>query len=295
MLRPREDVLRRAELDDPPGVHHGDPVDEPGDDAEIMRHPDDRHPRLGVKRLHEVEDLLLDRDVEGRGRLVCNQQPRRGRKPHRDHHPLQHPAGELVRIRGFDPLGVREADLAQHLARAVRRPRPVDAVGLERLLDLRDDAQQRVQRAHRILVDHRHLAAAHLAQALGADAKEVLAREVHLAAHDLELRGKKLQYREHRQRLAGAAFADDGELLAGRHVEVDAPDQLDAPLATPQSDAEPTDREERVGHVRGVRTVRRLGACAPSERRSGEVPGTTEPRIEGWRAPVQDGTVAGSR
>ena len=112
-----------ATLDDPPGVHHGDAIDEPRDDAEVVRHPDDRHPRLGVQRLDELEDLLLDRDVERRRRLVGDQHARRGREAHRDHHALQHPARELVRIGALDPLRVGQADVAEHLARPRRGAR----------------------------------------------------------------------------------------------------------------------------------------------------------------------------
>ena len=37
VLRRGEDLRRRALLDDPPGVHHGDPVGEVGDDRQIVR------------------------------------------------------------------------------------------------------------------------------------------------------------------------------------------------------------------------------------------------------------------
>ena len=44
----------------------------------------------------ELEDLGLDRHVEGGRRLVRDQQLRLQGKRHRDHHPLAHPARELV-------------------------------------------------------------------------------------------------------------------------------------------------------------------------------------------------------
>ena len=41
VLRVVEDLVDRALLDDPPGVHDGDPVGDVGDDAEVVRHEDD--------------------------------------------------------------------------------------------------------------------------------------------------------------------------------------------------------------------------------------------------------------
>ena len=61
------------------------------------RDQQDRRPELGAELANEIEDLRLDRDVEGRRRLVGDQQARPHREPHRDHRALLQPAGELVR------------------------------------------------------------------------------------------------------------------------------------------------------------------------------------------------------
>ena len=45
-----------------------------------------------------AQDLRLDRHVERGRRLVGDQQARRARQRHRDHHALAHAAGELVRV-----------------------------------------------------------------------------------------------------------------------------------------------------------------------------------------------------
>jgi hypothetical protein len=76
MLGRREDVARRGLLDDPSGVHHGDAVDETGDDPEVVCHPHDCHPGLGVELLDELEDLLLDRHIERRRRLIRDEHAR---------------------------------------------------------------------------------------------------------------------------------------------------------------------------------------------------------------------------
>ena len=77
--------------------------------------------------VEDGEDLHLHRRVERRGGLVCDEQVGIGSEHHRDHHPLPHPAGELVGIGVVDPLGIADADGTQHLERAIaglrtRRP-----------------------------------------------------------------------------------------------------------------------------------------------------------------------------
>ena len=53
----------------------------------------------GSSRTSRIRSRIrLDRHVERRRRLVGDEQLRVARERHRDHHPLAHPAGELVRI-----------------------------------------------------------------------------------------------------------------------------------------------------------------------------------------------------
>ena len=78
-----------------------------------------------------------------------------------DRDALAHAARELVRIGRQALFGARDADHAESVARAcaglgVRDP----LVRLHRLDHLRVDAQDRIQRHHRVLEDHRDAAAA---------------------------------------------------------------------------------------------------------------------------------------
>ena len=82
---------------------------------------------------------------------------------HRDHHPLPHAAGELVRV---VVERVAPAAAARHpgagLDRAVARLPLADVlVRRDRLGDLAPDRLDGVERGHRILVDHRDPAASH--------------------------------------------------------------------------------------------------------------------------------------
>ena len=217
---------------------------------------------------------------------------------HRDHHPLQHPARELVRIGALDPLGVGQPDLAEHLAGAggrVRRrrrraPRSVSSI-CER------DPEQRVERAHRILVDHRDLAAAHLAQPLGADAEQVLAREVDLAAD--ESGAARAGAAAPRASSASCPSRSPRRCRASRPATTSrSTPRISSTVAACAASGRPEGRGSRGRRARsrrsGVRTTSRSAGCGAA--RSGEAascPGTTAPRIDACRAPVHDGTVAG--
>ena len=105
----------RAGLDERARVHHVDALAHPGDDAEVVRDQDQRRVALGDERAQELEDLRLDRDVERRRRLVGDQELRLARERHRDHHPLAHPARELVRVVAEPRLRARDPDLVEQL------------------------------------------------------------------------------------------------------------------------------------------------------------------------------------
>ena len=69
-----EDVGDGAGLDELPAPHHRDPVAEVGDDAEVVRHDQDRHLALALEVAQQIEHLGLDGDVERRRRLVGDDQ-----------------------------------------------------------------------------------------------------------------------------------------------------------------------------------------------------------------------------
>ena len=170
-------------LDDLAGVHHCDPIAHLGDHPEVVGDQDDRGAGLVAQIAHEVEDLGLDRHVERGGGLVGDQQLGLARKRHRDHDPLRHPAGHLVRVR-LEPAGrVGDADHPQQLDRArlggLALQAPVDA---QDLLDLGAHVPHRVQRRGRLLEDHRDPLTADLAHRVGRELEQVLAVEQHLAA-----------------------------------------------------------------------------------------------------------------
>ena len=60
-----EQVVRRCRLDDAAEVHHGHPVGDVLDDAEVVGDDEVGEVELALQPLEQVDDLRLDGDVEG--------------------------------------------------------------------------------------------------------------------------------------------------------------------------------------------------------------------------------------
>ena len=243
-----EEVERRCVLDDLTGVHDDDVVRSLGDDAHVVRDDDHRHVVLVAQVVEEVEDGGLNGDVERGRRLVGDQQLRIARERDRDHHALAHPAREAVRV-VLEPFrGARDPDLLEQLdGLLVRLLLRNVVVPPDRLRDLRPDRQRRVQRGHRVLEDHRDLAAAHVLELPLAQLRQVTAVVEDGAGDDL---GRWLRDqahdRERGDRLAAAGLADDPERLALLDREADPVDGTDDALAGEEVRAEIVDFEQ--GH-----------------------------------------------
>ncbi len=127
---------------------------------------DEQHRRvqLALELGHEIENLGLDRRVESRRGLVEDEKRRVLRERHRDHRPLLHAAGELVRVAGHHRVRIRDLHEGKcpacPFARVLAR-RTEDGV---RLGDLSADPHGGVQGGTRVLVDHRDGASAVLAE-----------------------------------------------------------------------------------------------------------------------------------
>ena len=206
-----------AQLDHAPCVHDDHAVGELGDQAEVVRDEDDRGVCLPLGRLDHLHDLSLDRHVERRRRLVGDEHRRRVGNRHGDHPALPHASRELVRVLAVALLGIGDADEREQaddppLGFVLVHAR---VVGADRLRDLRADGQHRVERRHQVLEDHRHVAAADLAELVFRHLEEIATLEDRFAAGNSArwLRNQP-QHREHGDALAGAGLADDAEHLA---------------------------------------------------------------------------------
>ncbi len=157
------EVLRGAGLEQPSRVHDRDPVGELEQQRQVVGDEQDREPEA-VLELHDLrQDVALHHHVERGGRLVHDDDLGVGREGHGDHHPLPHAAGQLVRV-GAEPVA-RDADQVEQFGRLLVRLGPGQLqVRLDRVEQLRLDAEHRVERVHRALEDDRDLPPAHRAQ-----------------------------------------------------------------------------------------------------------------------------------
>ena len=228
----RVGVARRAEepvplraLDDPSAVEHVDGLAQPGDDAEVVRDHDQGRARLPHELGQQPEDLRLDRDVEGGGRFVGDEQPRLAGEGDRDEGALAHAAGELVGV-GVEPAPrVGDAHPLQQLGRSlaglVARHPPVPA---QHLGDLQADRDHGVERRERVLEHHRQVAAAALAHLRLGQRQQIRAVHPHRSGDPHPARRQQPHDRQRRHGLAAAGLPDEADHLTGSDVEAHAVD-----------------------------------------------------------------------
>ena len=233
MARVLEDGLDGPFLDEAPPVQHADPVAHLRDHAEVVADEENGRVQLRLQVRDEIEHLRLDRCVEPRGRLVEDQQRGVLGQRHRDHDPLLHPAGELMRIAAHHGVGIRDLHPPEGLARALGRLLLPDAEDGERLRDLRADLHAGVQRRAGVLVDHRHRARVVLAQLAGPEPEHVPAGDRDAARGDPAVARQVADDAERGGRLAAARLSDEPVRLAlldrERHASEDrAVDPADA-------------------------------------------------------------------
>src|SRR5256884_331479 len=228
--------LAVGDLDDLAEVHDGHAVGDVAHDREVVGDEQVRETELRLEVFQQVDDLRLDRDVEGRDRLVADDE--RGLDGERacDAHALTLSAGELV---GIPPRMLRqESDAPQELAHARRALGRVgdDPVHRQGLGDDLPDRHPRVERAVRVLEDHLHLAA-HRPQLVLAEGREVAPLEDDLPAR----RPLELEDAPAGRRLAAARLADEPEGLAAADREahvVHGTDDAGPPAEEPAADVE---------------------------------------------------------
>ncbi len=140
------------DLDDPAEVHDGDPVADPLDHRQVVRDEHVGEAQFRAQPLHQVDDLGLDGDVEGRDRFVGDDQPRAGGQRAGDADALGLAAGELVRV-AVDVFGDQPDEFHQVGGAAPRVPR-AHALDQQRFGDDPGHGLAGVERGVRVLEDH---------------------------------------------------------------------------------------------------------------------------------------------
>ena len=109
-----EDFARGSFLDDSARIHDDDVIGHFGDDAQVMGNQDNRGVDPGFQAPEQVENLRLDGDVERGRRFVGDNDFRAAGEGDRDHDPLTHSAGKLMRIHFVDPGLIRDPNHLDH-------------------------------------------------------------------------------------------------------------------------------------------------------------------------------------
>ena len=246
-------------LHDAAGVHHGDLVGEAGDHRQIVRDPD-QPGAVGCRELlHLGQNLRLYGDVQRRGRLVGDQQIGMMQQRDGDRHALPHAAGELMRIGCETFIGAGDPDHAKGIARTRARLGVRDlGVRPHRLDHLRVDAQDRIERHHRVLEDHRDAVAAQGAHLALGEFREILALVQDRAADNASRWIDQADDGEAGDRLAGAGLADQSQHLSARDGERHVVHRLHHAGAREEMRAQVAHFEGRGGHrcSRGFSTSR---------------------------------------
>jgi hypothetical protein len=151
--RRRQHLLPRAAFGEPSLVHDPDRVAELPDHRHVVRDEQVRQRQLRTQPGQQVHDAGPDRNVQGRRRLVQDQDPRLGGQRAGDRHPLGLAARHLVR------QPVREPRAERHHIQQLGHPRGgIPAAGhppvhQQHLGQRPARGQPRVQRRERILGD----------------------------------------------------------------------------------------------------------------------------------------------
>lgn len=73
MIWPTENLFRRSFLDDPSEIHDDDAIREMADDAEVVADEEVGQLKLFAKIHEQVQNLRLDRDIQGRHGFITDQ------------------------------------------------------------------------------------------------------------------------------------------------------------------------------------------------------------------------------
>ena len=223
------DVRRQAALDDLSGIHDVHAVRVAGHDAQVVRDDDEGDAHAFGEVFHQLENLGLDGDVQSCRRFIGNDELGLAAKRHRDHHPLAHPAAQVVGVLPDAALRLGDTHQAQIFDRLFLRVGPVHAeVMLHRLGELQPDGQDGVQGSHGFLEDHADLAAPDISDLEVIEPYQILTLKAYRSPDDAAGRIRyEAENRERADGLPAARLADYRHRLAFLHVVGDAVDRLD--------------------------------------------------------------------
>ncbi len=151
-----------------------------------------------------------------------------------------------MRVALEDRRRIGQLDLAEHRERALARLAGADAVVDHRHLhELPPDRHDRVEAAHRILIDHRDAPAAHGAQGVVVERRHVASLEEDAARGEPAGAAEVAHDRERHRRFAATGFPDEAEGFTGLDGEAEAGNDIG--LAGAQEERDPRVLESENG------------------------------------------------
>ena len=235
----------RPRLDDPARVHDADVLAELPDHRQVVADEDDREAEPRSQVFEQLEHLRLHRHVERRRRLVAEEHRRLGGERDRDQRRAgasRPRAGAGRRARAGPGSGIptiRSSSIARsHDCRFERRRGRAAAPRRS----ASPTVLKRIERAERILEDHRHPPAQRPAN-VADSVRELGSVEPHDAAVHARRRGKQGHDCAQRQALPRTGLADEPESPAGRDLERDAVDGREAAARARHRDRQVLDGE----------------------------------------------------
>ena len=214
--RAAQDGIQRGGFDEPSLPHDGDAIGNLGDHAHVVGDEQHGGAVIALQVADQREDLLLRGDVEGRRRLIRDQEFWLQHQRHRDHDALALAARQPVRIGGKDPFDLGQPHLFHHLEDALAPGAGVEiGMGPQHLVDLAADRHHRIECRHRFLENHRHGGRAQLPQAAVACGEQLFTDQFDAAAGgDQRTFLQQAHHGQRGHRFAGSAFADQAQRLA---------------------------------------------------------------------------------
>ena len=218
----KEDVFDTALLDRLARAHHHDFVGITRHQGQIVADKQNRGALLAGQFQHQLDHIQLRQAIQGRGRLVGNQQ-RRAQQHHRgEHDALAHATGELVRVGCQTLFGVLDADALQHGDAALMDRRRIQrGMQLECLAHLPADGQRGVERDHRFLEHHADPRTPHFTHGLGITAIQRLPLEEDAPTAHLHRCWQQANGSSRGHSLAATRLAHQCDDFAGGHGEAE--------------------------------------------------------------------------
>ena len=243
-----------GDLDEFARVQHQRAVAGTGENAEVVADVQHRRAPLADQVADEVQHGGLGGGIQGRGRLVEDQEPWIGGEGHGDHDALEHPAAGLVGVGARHAARVGQAHRREDISHASlgvgAGQAPAHLKGLGHLLA---EAQARVQRREGVLRHQRQARPPDAHHLPRVEIQEAAPLEGHRARTHGARRGEVAHDGQGGRGLARPRLADQAARLAGQDVKGEVADRLDPAAAVPIGHREAVDVERR--HI-GIRRHR---------------------------------------